>query len=173
MESSSMHGQFTIGEWLSSTLFLGLMNLEADLSFRLSLVVNLQAIVTLLAIPLITVSSSWQGTCLKVESVIPLGSPSVCKNSVGESMLHGVSVYHSLIPLTVTDGTSWGIFLPLSSKRSDHVHTIDLNKQGSGNRFQVPNSRSTSRLEYRPVSKIQYLVSVSNAFATIHQDIMV
>ncbi|KAI9165748.1 hypothetical protein LWI28_019775 [Acer negundo] len=155
MESSSMHGQFTIGEWLSSTLFLGLMNLEADLSFRLSLVVNLQAIVTLLAIPLITVSSSWQGTCLKVESVIPLGSPSVCKNSVGESMLHGVSVYHSLIPLTVHVTSDSPVAIEAFSSRQGLIDHRGLYEQHA-------------ILGYTPV---MHSLQVTSAIPTVTSDI--
>ncbi|KAK1576916.1 hypothetical protein Q3G72_017457 [Acer saccharum] len=107
MGSSSMHGQFTVGGGLSSTIFSDPMNLEAVLSFSPSPAVNLQAVVTPFAIPLVTFSSSWQGTCPKVDSVISLGSPSVSKNSVGESMLHRVSVDHSLI--LHTDQSSEGV----------------------------------------------------------------
>ncbi|KAK4859084.1 hypothetical protein QYF36_026636 [Acer negundo] len=151
MESSSMHGQFIVGGGLSSTLFSDPTNLEAILSFSPSPAVNLQVVVTLLS--------------------ISLGSHTVGNNSTGDSMLHGVSVDHSLIP--PTGQSSKGVPSKISSKRGDNVHTTDLNKQGSGDGFQVPSSRSTSRLEYRPVSKIQSLVPVSNAFATIHQDIVV
>lgn len=92
-----MHGQFTVGGELSSTLFSDPMNLEAILSYNLSPAVNLQVVVTPLVIPLVTVSSSLQGTCLKVDSV-----PTVDKNSVDDSMLHGVSVDNSLILLWVS-----------------------------------------------------------------------
>ncbi|KAI9198734.1 hypothetical protein LWI28_021351 [Acer negundo] len=81
MESSSMHGQFIVGGGLSSTLFSDPTNLEAILSFSPSPAVNIQVVVTLLS--------------------ISLGSHTVGNNSTGDSMLHGVSVDHSLIPLRV------------------------------------------------------------------------
>ncbi|KAK0597985.1 hypothetical protein LWI29_030508 [Acer saccharum] len=168
MGSSSMHGQFTLGGGLSSTIFSDPMNLEAVLSFSPSPAVNLQAVVTPFAIPLVTFSSSWQGTCPKVDSVISLGSPSVSMNSVGESMLHRVSVDHSLI--LHTDQSSEGVPSYVDLLKTPIVRDDNLEK------FLVPKkkgSRSTSRLEYRLVSKIQSLVPVSNAFTTIHQDIAV